>query len=66
MKKFAVIFLFVLSLSACKSGSDCEHKNCSDFDTQREAQKAFDSDKDCYRHLDKDNDGVPCESLPLN
>lgn len=64
MKKYLVIFLFALSISGCKCGSDCEAKDCSDFKTQKEAQKAFDSDEDCYKNLDGDGDGEACESLP--
>jgi len=64
MKKLAFVFIIAISLSACKCGSDCEHKNCDDFATQKDAQKAFDNNKDCYKNLDRDGDGVPCESLP--
>ncbi len=60
--KYFVIFAFALSLAAC--GSPCEKKNCSDFKTQQEAQETFDSDKDCYKNLDRDDDGKACESLP--
>jgi hypothetical protein len=65
MKKF-IFFAFLLgSLASCHCGSTpCEKKNCSDFRTQEEAQKAYESDKDCYKNLDKDHDGVACESLP--
>ncbi len=41
--------------------------DCSDFSTQREAQAFFKSeggpDSD-YHNLDRDGDGVACESLP--
>lgn len=44
--------------------------NCSDFKTQTEAQACFDfcvsqGVGDIHR-LDQNNDGVACESLPLN
>jgi hypothetical protein len=51
-------------------GATCEQNvyNCGDFDTQREAQEVYDT---CHtteipdRHgLDKDGDGVACQSLP--
>lgn len=43
--------------------------NCSDFNTQKEAQACFDycyakTGKDIHG-LDFDNDGIACESLPL-
>ena len=42
-------------------------RDCSDFSTQKEAQKFFESEKglrDKDPHgLDRDNDGVACESL---
>lgn len=38
--------------------------NCSDFKSQKEAQKVFEQDpRDIYR-LDGDHDGKACESLP--
>ena len=41
--------------------SDC---NCSDFSTQNEAQKVFESFPNDKFKLDKDKDGIACESLP--
>ena len=41
--------------------------NCSDFDTQREAQRFFEDEGGPQRDphgLDGDNDGIACESLP--
>jgi hypothetical protein len=65
MKKLFWMLVLMISLSSCTCGSSpCEKKNCSDFKTQKEAQKAYDSDKECYKNLDKDNDGIACESLP--
>jgi hypothetical protein len=65
MKQILLIACMALGLTACTCGSSpCEKKNCDDFKTQKEAQEAYDSNKDCYRNLDKDNDGVACESLP--
>lgn len=51
------------SLSACGGGSPCQEKRCKDFITQKEAQRAYDSDRDCYADLDRDKDGIACESL---
>lgn len=49
---------------------DADTLNCSDFSTQAEAQACFDhcmaiTGTDVHR-LDQNNDGVACESLPLN
>ena len=37
--------------------------NCDDFDTQDQAQQYFDEKGD-VDGLDRDSDGVPCETLP--
>jgi hypothetical protein len=44
------------------SGADGTY-NCSDFDTQQQAQTYFDQVGD-IDGLDANHDGVPCESLP--
>ncbi len=41
--------------------SDC---NCSDFATQQEAQKVFDAFPGDPYKLDRDGNGIACESLP--
>lgn len=41
--------------------TDC---NCSDFKTQREAQRVLDAFPGDPHGLDRDKDGVACESLP--
>lgn len=39
-------------------------RDCSDFRSQREAQKFFDANRPGDRHrLDRDNDGIACEVL---
>jgi Excalibur calcium-binding domain len=38
--------------------------NCSDFSTQAQAQAVYDQDPSDPNGLDRDNDGVACESLP--
>ena len=43
------------------AATDC---NCSDFDTQAEAQACLDADPTDPFNLDGDNDGIACESLP--
>jgi hypothetical protein len=65
MKKIILLAFIIGSLTSCTCGSKpCEKKTCDDFKTQEEAQKAYDSNKDCYKNLDRDHDGHPCESLP--
>lgn len=61
-KALSVIFL-VFILASCGQ-EPCEKKNCKDFKSQRDAQEAYDEDPDCYKNLDKDDDGIACESLP--
>ena len=66
-----LLCVLVLSLPACVTigGMDrpADQYNCSDFDTQQEAQQQFEADggpeRDPHR-LDNDNDGEACESLP--
>jgi len=43
------------------AATDC---NCSDFDTQAEAQACLNADPSDPFRLDGDNDGIACESLP--
>ena len=38
--------------------------NCSDFETQAEAQNVYDQCGSDVSRLDGDNDGIVCESLP--
>ena len=38
--------------------------NCSDFDTQAQAQTVLEQDPSDPHNLDGEGDGVPCESLP--
>lgn len=38
--------------------------NCSDFSTQADAQSVLDSDSSDPHQLDRDQDGIACESLP--
>lgn len=61
--RYLTFILFVISM-ALYSCETCDKKTCSDFSTQSEAQATFESDKNCYDDLDRDNDGIACESLP--
>ena len=38
--------------------------DCSDFETQAEAQAVLDADPSDPHGLDGEGDGIPCESLP--
>ena len=47
--------------------SESDDYDCSDFSTQEEAQKFFGSEggpQTDYHNLDRDGDGIACESLP--
>jgi endonuclease YncB( thermonuclease family) len=46
------------------SGQPANDKDCSDFDTQPEAQRFFESHQGDPHGLDGDGDGQACESLP--
>lgn len=37
---------------------------CADFKTQAQAQAYFDAKKPGYKRLDRDKDGIACETLP--
>lgn len=56
--------LLVVSCSESSDSSDCPTKTCSDFATQAQAQTTYDSNRDCYKNLDADNNGIACENLP--
>lgn len=64
-KKIAAI-IFLVFIGAGISGEVVIAKkvNCSSFLTQQKAQALFETDKVKYKALDKDNNGVACESLP--
>lgn len=46
------------------SSANCPTKTCSDFKTQPQAQAVYDSNRNCYKNLDADKDGIACENLP--
>jgi len=45
------------------SGSTCPTKTCGDFSSQAAAQATYNSNKNCYKNLDSDSDGIACENL---
>jgi Excalibur calcium-binding domain len=61
------ILLFTIAITnSCSNNSastNCPTKTCSDFSTQSQAQSTFNSDRDCYKKLDADDDGTACENL---
>lgn len=65
-----LITLFIGSDSPSTSDYDdfnyiCSYDayNCSDFSSHREAQSVFDYCSNDIHRLDRDNDGIACESL---
>ncbi|TMM28661.1 hypothetical protein FDT66_13745 [Polaribacter aestuariivivens] len=60
-----IFFVTTILFTSCEeTESSCEKKKCSDFKTQSEAQTFFNSNPNCYRNLDIDDDNIPCENLP--
>lgn len=68
--KLVLCISVLLSITSCSktpeqtTKSNCPSKNCSDFSTQASAQATFNSDRNCYKSLDSDSDGIACENLP--
>lgn len=62
---FLIIAFFGMAISCSEESNkrDCPSKNCSDFTTQAQAQSTYNSNKECYKNLDADNDGIACENL---
>ena len=44
--------------------AEADSHNCSDYATQQEAQAALDANPSDPDGLDRDDDGIACESLP--
>ncbi|MFD1416276.1 excalibur calcium-binding domain-containing protein [Oceanobacillus jeddahense] len=60
----AAFFSILLMFGTAQSVFAADSLNCSDFDTQQEAQEHYDKDPSDPDGLDRDNDGIACESLP--
>lgn len=60
----AVLFSVLLTFGAAQAVFAADDLNCSDFDTQPEAQAHYDADPSDPDGLDRDGDGIACESLP--
>ncbi|MGJ9459645.1 excalibur calcium-binding domain-containing protein [Oceanobacillus sp. CF4.6] len=56
----SVLFMFGTAPSVFAN----DNLNCPDFDTQPEAQAHYDNDTSDPDGLDRDKDGIACESLP--
>lgn len=59
----AALLASSLASSAAYAGTTGD-LNCSDFATQAEAQAEFDADPSDPNGLDRDSDGIACETLP--
>ncbi|WKB82751.1 hypothetical protein QYR09_06865 [Cellulophaga lytica] len=57
-----VITLILIISISCLQNSDCLSKKCYDFSSQTEAQTTFNSNKNCYSNLDKDNNNIAYEN----
>lgn len=67
MKKFTALLAAIVALAvALPAGATAGDKDCSDFNTWREAQRFYKRhggpQRDPHR-LDADHDGIACESL---
>ena len=59
-----IAFSSIISCSESSSSeSNCPTKTCGDFKTQTDAQATYNSNKECYKNLDRDGNGKACESL---
>lgn len=59
------VFLSILFMfGTTQSVFAADDLNCSDFDTQAEAQAHLDADPSDPDGLDRDGDGIACENLP--
>ncbi|MBM7599036.1 cobalamin biosynthesis protein CobT [Virgibacillus halotolerans] len=60
----AVLLSVLFMFGTAQSVFAADNLNCSDFDTQPEAQAHLDADPSDPDGLDRDNDGIACENLP--
>ena len=59
-----VLFAAVLSIGT--GSASAADLNCSNFATQEEAQTVYNADPSDPNGLDRDKDGIACETLPGN
>jgi len=60
---FLMLSMVLIMNCAVEKETPCPDATCADYDTQAEAQAAFDKDPACLGELDHDNDGMACEHL---
>ncbi|MFD2078493.1 Excalibur calcium-binding domain-containing protein [Actinopolymorpha cephalotaxi] len=62
----AVLATFVLATLGVVgiATADTDKYDCEDFSTQQEAQTVLEQDRSDPYGLDRDNDGIACETLP--
>lgn len=69
MKTLIIAGLTILSITFLgfwlKAESNWGDKDCKDFKSQEQAQKALNRDPDDPNGLDKDKDGLACEFTPF-
>ena len=66
INRYLLSTITAIIVLACDSSSDvarCQTGNCNNYQTQEQAQAAFDADKTCLKNLDADGDGTACEEL---
>lgn len=58
-----ILGIFTAGISCInESNSPFVKENCFDFSSRAEAQSTFETNRNCYANLDKDNDGIACEN----
>tara|TARA_R110002020_G_scaffold383407_1_gene594039 strand:+ start:1209 stop:1505 length:297 start_codon:yes stop_codon:yes gene_type:complete len=58
-----IAVLMVLSIEACTPDGGCSSKKCYDFNSQSEAQAAFNGSSTCLENLEADDDRTAYEKL---
>lgn len=58
-----MLTIFVVGIGLVGANRTREY-DCSDFHSREEAEKLFRQNREDIFQLDRDNDGIPCESLP--
>jgi hypothetical protein len=64
MRLFAPLFMAFALFAFAPAVSAQQDLDCRDFATQEEAQAVYDADPSDPNGLDRDNDGIACETLP--
>lgn len=63
MRRIILALIFVFGVFGMAAPAGAQDLNCADFGTQEEAQAAYNADPSDPHGLDRDNDGIACESL---